>query len=289
MEIIVGQNAGFCYGVNNAVTKALDLSKKNPDGICCLGELVHNKQVNEELEKQNVRIIDNIYEVKEKAIIRAHGITKEIYEIAKQKGIELFDYTCPNVLKIHRIAEEYKNKNYFIFLVGIKKHPETIGTFSYCGENSVIIEEIEDIEKALEKYKNSNLEKAFLIVQTTYKKSKFEKIENILKNELKENLEIRNTICNATSIRQDETKEISKKVDAMIIIGGTTSSNTKKLAEVAKEKLDKVYLIETYKDLINYEENLKSIKKIGIMAGASTPKQSIDDAVKYLRQLDGRE
>lgn len=286
MKIIVGENAGFCYGVKNAVTKTLELSEKNPDGIYCLGELVHNKQVNEELAKRNVKIVNNINEVKDKTIIRAHGVEKEIYEIAEQKGIELFDYTCPNVLNIHKIIEEYEKDNYFIFLVGIKNHPETIGSYSYCGKNAIVIENIEEIEKAIEMYNKSNLNKALLIVQTTYKKTRFDEIKNILRNKIKDNLIIKNTICNATRIRQEETRKIAQEVEAMIIIGGTSSSNTKKLAEVAKEECEKVYLVETYNDLILFEENLKFIEKFGIMAGASTPKQSIDDIINYLSRLD---
>ena len=131
MEIIIGKTAGFCFGVKNAVENTMkELEKK--EETYCLGELVHNKQVTEELILKGAKFIDDIYEAKNKVIIRAHGVTKEIYENAEKLNLRIKDLTCPKVLKIHSIAEEYSNKDYFIFLIGQKEHPETIGTASFC-------------------------------------------------------------------------------------------------------------------------------------------------------------
>ena len=159
MEIIIAKNAGFCFGVKRAVEGSLneiDNSKK----VYCLGELVHNKEVINKIEKAGITVISNIDEIKEdniKLIIRAHGIDKNIYDIAKRRNIEITDYTCPLVSKIHKIAEEYNNNGYYIFLVGNKNHPEIIGTKSHCGDNYSIIENIEDIDDCLEELSKSNI------------------------------------------------------------------------------------------------------------------------------------
>lgn len=285
MEIIVGKNAGFCYGVKNAVTKTEELLKKNSK-IDCLGELVHNKDVIDKLEKQGLRLIKNIEEAKDKVIIRAHGIQKNIYNIAKERNIEIFDYTCPNVLKIHDIAKKYSKNNCFIFLIGNRDHPETIGTISFCGKSSYILEKEEDIETAYLKLKETNIDKLLIIVQTTFSTEKYEKMINIIKEKIdsKIELEIINTICSATRIRQEETEKISKEVDCMIIIGGKNSSNTNKLNQLAINNCPNTYLIEneTELDLVK----IRKFSKIGIMAGASTPSYIILKVIDVLNKIN---
>lgn len=284
MEIIVGKTSGFCYGVKRAVEGAENEIKETKGSIYCLGEIVHNKQVIKELEKKGMTFIENIDEAKGKTIIRAHGISKEIYKEAEQRNIKLEDYTCPNVSKIHKIAEEYSKKGYYIFLCGSKKHPENIGTISYCKENSYIIEKEDDTIKALELLERSEIKKLLVISQTTYSLEKFYIIEEIIKNELPKDIElvVKNTICKATELRQKETEEISKKVDSMIIIGGKNSSNTKKLYEIASKNCNMTICIETKDEL--KKDLYKNSKKIGIMAGASTPQKSIDEVINILNK-----
>ena len=130
MEVIVGKTAGFCFGVKRAVEGSEKIIENTQEDVYCLGEIVHNRDVVEGLKAKGLKFIYNIQESKCKTIIRAHGVTKEVYEYAKQNEIELIDYTCPNVLKIHDIAKEYKQKGYFICLCGSKTHPENIGTLS---------------------------------------------------------------------------------------------------------------------------------------------------------------
>lgn len=283
MEIIVGKTAGFCYGVKRAVEGAEKEIKESKEPSYCLGEIVHNSQVIENLKNKGLIFIDNLEDSKGKTIIRAHGVTKEIYAIAKNKGIELKDYTCPNVLKIHKIVEEYSNKGYYIFLCGSKKHPENIGTLSYCGKNVFIIEKEDDAIKGLEQFEKSKISKLLVISQTTYSLEKFYIIEEIIKNELPRNIEliVKNTICKATELRQKETEEISKKVDFIIIIGGANSSNTKKLYDIAKTNCKNCVCVESLKQL--KLEEVKKYNKIGIMAGASTPRESIQDIVNTIK------
>lgn len=284
MEVIVGKTAGFCYGVKRAVEGAEEELKKGNDVVYCLGEIVHNKQVVEELKKEGIKFIERIEEAKKITIIRAHGVPKQVYKEAEKINIELKDYTCPNVLKIHEIADEYSKKGYYIFLCGNEKHPENIGTISHCGKYFSIIEKENDVYKALENFKNSKLQKLLLISQTTFSLEKFYIIKEIISNELQKDIElvVKNTICKATEFRQKETEEISKRVDYMIIIGGSNSSNTKKLYEIAKKNCKNCSCIETQNDLdIN---KLKKYNKIGIMAGASTPKKNIEEVVKKIKQ-----
>ena len=282
MELIVGKTAGFCYGVKRAVDGAKEQLKQN-ENLYGLGEIVHNQDVIKELENLGMQFIENIEEAKGKTIIRAHGVPKQIYEEAEEKQIELIDYTCPKVLNIHQIVEEYANKGYYIFLLGNKKHPEIIGTLSYCGENKFIIEKEDDTMKALETFEKSGMKKILVISQTTYSLEKFYIVEEIIKNEIPRDVEVvvKNTICQATEIRQKETEEMAKKVDAMIIIGGKNSSNTKKLYEIAKQYCKTVLLIENETELVL--DNMKSTDKVGIMAGASTPKESIEKVIEKLK------
>lgn len=282
MEIIIGKTAGFCYGVKTAVNGAIQEAKNSKEKIYCLGEIVHNKQVVEMLEDLGIKCIETLDETKGKTLIRAHGVPKGIYETAKKMNIEIKDYTCPNVLKIHKIAEEYNKKGYFIILLGSKTHPENIGSISYCGENCCIIETGNEILEGIEKLKKSNIKNVLLIAQTTFSLEKFDNMQKKIQENLPKDCTIivKNTICGATELRQKETDEISKNVDFMIIIGGKHSSNTNKLYDVAKKNCENTVLIETAKEL-----DLKNkYEKIGIMAGASTPEKSINDVIEFLKK-----
>lgn len=280
MDIIVGKTAGFCFGVKNAVDNTVE-ELNNNEKVYCLGELVHNKQVTEELVDKGVIFIEDIKQAKNKAIIRAHGVPTSVYEEARKLDIELKDLTCPKVIAIHKLAIKYSKEDYYIFLVGQKIHPETIGTASFCGEYSSIIESMEDIENEVKNYKESKLQKAVVLAQTTISLEKFNSIVDELKKYI-ENIEIKNTICASTKQRQEETKEISKKVECMIIVGGKHSSNSNKLYEIAKKNCNEVFFVETKEELDI--EKIKRLKSVGIMAGASTPQKSIEEVIDIIKK-----
>lgn len=280
MEIIIGKNAGFCFGVKNAVDNTIEELNDKKE-VYCLGELVHNKQVTNELISKGAIFINDIEEAKNKAIIRAHGVSVDVYEKAKEMHIELKDLTCPKVLAIHKLAIKYGNENYYIFLVGQKTHPETIGTISFCGKNSSIIEDLEDVENEVEKFKKTNLENAVVLAQTTISLEKFNNIVENLKKHIKSIL-VKNTICASTKLRQEETKEIAKKVECMIIVGGKHSSNTTKLYEISNEYCKNTFFVENSEELDI--EKIKFFKSFGIMAGASTPQKSIDEVVDIIKK-----
>ena len=284
MEIIVGKTAGFCYGVKNAVDKTKETVQQQNETYC-LGELVHNKQVTQDLERHGLVIINNIENAKKNVIIRSHGVPKEVCEKAKELKLEVIDLTCPNVLKIHNIVKEYSSKGYYIFIIGQKDHAETIGTVSHCKQNSTIIESEKDINQAIKEFKETNLKKLLIVSQTTFSVEKFEAIVKNIEESINKDIElkVKNTICNATSVRQKETQEIAKQVDLMIIIGGKHSSNTNKLYQIAKKECNKCLLIETAEEL-DKDYIIKS-EKIGIMAGASTPKESIESTVEKIKKM----
>lgn len=286
MEIILGKRSGFCYGVQNAVENAEKEVVSSKGTLYCLGELVHNKTVINNLEDKGLVFIENLEQAKGKTIIRAHGIKKEVYEDAEKRNIELIDLTCPNVLKIHDMAYEYSKKEYYIVLIGKKNHPETIGTISFCGKNSKIISDSDEVEQLIIDIEKANLKKVLVISQTTYSLKKFDDIVNEISNKISKDiqLEVMNTICLATELRQKETDEISKQADIMIVVGGKNSSNTTKLYEICINNCKKVIHIEDEKEL--KLDEISKYDKVGIVAGASTPKDIINKVVSILKNKE---
>lgn len=278
MEIYLGKTAGFCTGIKHAIKNTNEALKKY-DKIDCLGDLLHNNQVLDKLKSKGLNIIDKIDDARNRVIIRAHGVTKDIYNIAQKNNIKLLDCTCPKVLKIHELAEKLSKKNNYVVIIGEKNHPETLGTFSFVKDGE-IIEDLEELKTRIEDLNKK--EYIDVITQTTCNLKKFEEIEKYLKENIKTKIKIYNRICNATELRQKETEKISKEVDFMIIIGGPKSSNTYKLYEISKKNCKNAIKIETVKEL--YNMNFENINKVGVMAGASTPDESINDVVNYLKE-----
>ncbi len=283
MEIVVGKMAGFCMGITRAVENTEKLLDNTE--IFCIGELTHNKQVMEELEAKGLKVKENIEEVKDssKVIFRAHGMTKMSYIRAKEKKLEIHDFTCPKVLALHDILEHKNNDGKFIFLLGEKYHPEIIGTKSFADEESIfVIETEDDIKNAIDSLRKSNKKSLFILSQTTFSLKKFDDLVEKIKENIENkdiDIEVYNSICTATELRQKETENISKEVDFMVIIGGKNSSNTRKLYDISSKNTKAIH-IETKEELKDID--FSNFNKIGVMAGASTPKKSIDDTIKYL-------
>ena len=284
MEVIIGKLAGFCPGVENTIKKAKEILEKN-DTVYCLGEIVHNRQVIEELEKQGMITVENFEEIPEnsKVIFRAHGEPEYKYEIAKNRNLDVYDLTCGKVTAIHKKVQKEKEDS-FIIILGKKKHPEVLGTKGFAGENSYVVENEDDILDAYMEYEKTEIGRVYVVAQTTISSSYFDVLaEEIEKNFIEADVVIDKTICNATEIRQKETKEMSKKLNTMIIIGGKNSSNTKELAKIVEENCDNIYLIETVEEIKDID--FSGTNEIGIMAGASTPKESIKEVEEYLKSL----
>ena len=289
MEVVVGKLAGFCNGVRNAVEKTEELLK-NRDKIYCLGELAHNKQVIKDLENDGLIIVDDLNEVpnNSEVIFRAHGVTKNIYQLAKEKNLTVYDYSCVRVIKLHEDVENMSNKGYYVFLFGDEEHPEVIGTKSFAkSEEITVLKDKEEIDNAINNFKKSNLNKLYICAQTTFSLKKFDEFVSIVEEKLKKynndiDIKINKSICEATEIRQMETENLAKKVDFMVIIGGKNSSNTVKLYEISSKNCKDAIHIETKKELENID--FSKVSKVGVMAGASTPKKSIDEVIEYLNK-----
>ena len=283
MEVIVGKYAGFCPGVMNSVTKAQEAVNRY-DKLYCLGELIHNKTVVTELEEKGMITIDDINDVPDNSVVifRAHGVKESIYEDAKNRNLSVIDLTCAIVKNIHEKVSSAKSDS-FIIITGDNLHPETIGTKDFAGNNSFVVSVEEDIDKAYEEFIKSNLEKVYVISQTTFSLKKFEELVSLIKNKFNEyEIEINNSICKATELRQKEVEELSKKVDCVIVVGGKNSSNTKKLYDISIKNCNLVFHIERINEL--NKNDFINVNKIAIVAGASTPKNIIEEVKEYFEK-----
>ena len=272
MELILAKSAGFCFGVSRAIAMAYDEIEKGED-IYTYGPLIHNKEVTADLDKKGIHVIESLDGLEQgTVIIRSHGVGKFLYDDLKKKKLNMVDGTCPFVKKIHRIVEKNHEKGRQIIIVGNGEHPEVLGINGWCENSAIIIENKEEISK-----KGLSLEKEYtVVVQTTFQETRLIEIIEALKK-LDLVLEIYNTICSATSVRQEEAINLSKKVDKMIVVGDKSSSNTQKLYEICKKNCKNTYYIETICDLVL--NIFASNDKIGITAGASTPSAIIKEVI----------
>ncbi len=280
MEIIVAKSAGFCFGVNRAIESCYNQIGNGK--IYTYGSLIHNKEVTKDLESKGVKVIESLNGIDEgTVVIRSHGVGKYLYDELEKKGINYIDGTCPFVKKIHNIVKQNFDKGNNIIIIGNSKHPEVMGINGWCENSAVIIEDISEVENI-----NVNSEKdTTLVVQTTFRGSKFEEITEAVKSRI-DNIKIYNTICSATDERQREAVELSQKVDKMIVIGDKSSSNTQKLYEICKKYCQNTYYIETICDLVL--NIFHSNDKIGITAGASTPSAIIKEVISSMSELETR-
>ncbi|NLL05062.1 MAG: bifunctional 4-hydroxy-3-methylbut-2-enyl diphosphate reductase/30S ribosomal protein S1 [Clostridiaceae bacterium] len=283
MEIIVAKSAGFCFGVNNAVKLVNELLETEKSGLYTYGPIIHNGQVVEQLSSKGVEAVEKLDDVisGRHIVIRAHGVIPQIYDNIKSKGLLLKDATCPYVKKIHNLVNEKSKEGYDIIIAGDKNHPEVIGIDGWCSNKASVVDSIEDVDML--EIKN---DKICVVAQTTLSKQKWEKLIKYLENKYGK-IEKFDTICTATSTRQNEASEISKKVDLMIIIGGKHSSNTQKLYEICKENCPLTYKVETSGELPPVD--IKKINKIGISAGASTPDWVIEEVIKKMSDLNNQQ
>lgn len=277
MEIKIAKFSGYCYGVKRAMDLALEkLDETSEKKVYSLGPLIHNDQAMKKFTDKGLIVEEDINKIEKNstAIVRSHGLPKDFYDKMDIISTNVVDATCPFVKKIQDIVYENYKSGHGIILIGDKDHPEIRGINGWSDNSSIIINSIEDAER----FDFSEDRTYIVAVQTTYKLEKYLQIEKILKNRLKK-VEFFNTICYATRERQDAARELSKTVDAMIVIGGKSSSNTKKLAEICSENCI-TFLIETAKDIDL--EKISSFSTIGITAGASTPDFIIDEVKDLL-------
>ena len=283
MKIILAKTAGFCFGVNNAVDIAYNLLRERKDNIYMLGSIIHNEQVVDDLKQKGMNEISSVSEAGNsgKIIIRAHGVSPDIYEESEARQLEIVDATCPYVNKIHTLVSEKHKQGYTIVIAGDKNHPEVKGINGWCENKAFIADNAEELE--MFPCMDGPI---CLVAQTTITKEKFESIYDKLKEKCKNILKF-DTICNATNSRQEEAAEIARISDMMLVIGSKRSSNTQKLFEICKKYCGKTYLIETYGDLPPI--NIQDTKTLGITAGASTPERIIKEVIEKMDELNKQE
>ena len=273
MEIIRAKNSGFCFGVKQAIDMTEKLSKEHDrkGRIYTVGPLIHNIQVTDDLKGKGVEIIESPMEAEEgdTVIVRSHGQTREFYDACKTANLEVVDATCPFVSKIHKLVWEASKAGKNIFIVGDKNHPEVVGISGWCQGKVFIAKSGEDAKE----YSETS---CFLVCQTTIKEEVLEDVLDILR-EKDVKVEVNNTICSATKMRQKSTEDLAKTVHAMVIIGGKNSSNTQKLYEIAKHHCQKTFFVENIDDLPL--KDVAKCNKIGIAAGASTPECIIKEVI----------
>lgn len=282
MEVVVAKNAGFCKGVRSAFDMAVELVEKYGK-IYTLGELVHNELVTEYLQQKGAICLDVKDEGKLKegdvVLIRAHGIAKELEQRLRDRGVKLFDATCPVVKRNQKIAEERRLAGDDIIIVGDEKHDEVIGVASYAGDNVRVIKDDEELKIG---EKNTSI-----LFQTTILPDKFAKIEENAKNFQKNNgnlVEIFNTICYTTKVKQDEARALAQKGGAVLVLGSHTSANTRRLYQVAKQVNPDTYFAESVSDALNQTKLFKDIQSVSIVAGASTPPWLIQEVTQLMSE-----
>ena len=279
MEVILAESAGFCFGVKRAVEKVYEqaaIGKK----IYTFGPIIHNEEVVKDLENKGVTVIETEEELTSltegTVVIRSHGVSKHICALIAQSGLECVDATCPFVKRIHNIVEKESAAGKKIIIIGNAGHPEVEGIMGWSHTPASVIESAEEAEN----FNCKKDEMLCIVSQTTFNYNKFKDLVEIFQKK-GYNVNVVNTICNATEERQTQAREIAARVDAMIVIGGKHSSNTRKLYEICKEKCANTYFIQTLDDL--HLELPKTATLVGITAGASTPNNIIEEVQNYVR------
>ena len=284
MEVITAKNAGFCFGVKKAVDMVENQAKDNTGkNIYTYGPIIHNEEVVKSLEEKGVHAVRSKEELDKIAcdtnnvmIIRSHGISKAEQDDLVKKGFEIIDATCPFVKRIHNTVREESEKGKHIIIIGNKNHPEDEGIMGWSTTPPTVIESLEEVDDISFEKDTSYC----VVAQTTFNHNKFKEIVEKIQT-LGYDVNVVTTICNATYERQSESRKIAAKVDTMIVIGDTHSSNSKKLYEICKEECEDTHFIQTLDDL-NLDLT-KSVRLVGITAGASTPDYIIEEVQNYVR------
>ena len=277
-EIRRAENSGFCFGVKRAIMKTEEqLASSGGKTIYTCGPLIHNTFVTDDLAQRGAQIIYSLDEIEagDTVIVRSHGEPERFFREAEDREIRVINATCPFVSKIHALVKEACDEGYQIVIVGDRNHPEVRGISGWCLDKAIIVNTVEEAD-AIE---SDNL---FLVCQTTIKKETLDAVASVLEAKGK-TMTIRNTICSATADRQNSCVELAQKSDAMVIVGGKESSNTRKLWEISKKYCENSFFVEKIEDLPL--QKLEKCNKIGIAAGASTPECVIEEVIATMSEI----
>ena len=277
MEIILAKSAGFCFGVRRATQMAFEAASKH-ENICSLGPVIHSPQVVKGLAEQGVKVVSKVEDIPPgSVIVRSHGITSEEMEKIHESNLTIVDATCPFVKKAQEYAARLSDEGYTVVIVGEMEHPEVQGIVSYAGEALVHV-----VADARQASALPRMKKVGIVAQTT---QLYENLKDIMDVCLAKSQELRiyNTICDATSVRQNEAREIALEVDLMFVIGGHASADTSRVAAISREIQPRTWHIETTEEI--KPEWFASVSRVGVTAGASTPRWLIDEILARITEL----
>tara|TARA_A100001011_G_scaffold102316_2_gene107906 strand:+ start:99802 stop:100659 length:858 start_codon:yes stop_codon:yes gene_type:complete len=276
MKITIAKDAGYCFGVRDAVNIAYDTSKVQGD-VYMLGDIVHNEKVVADLSKVGTKVVESIDDIPndKPVLFRAHGTSEKIWKEAKDKNIDIIDATCPLVKEIHEEVERLEKDGRQIFIIGDHGHDEVVGIESHS-KKPIVISNTKEAEQ-LRRYK-----RAGVVSQSTQTIENVQKIINILMTKVYD-LHFINTICFPTKRNQSQIKELAKDNDLMIIIGSFTSANSKRLTELSININPNTFQVNGAKDL--KQKWFRNVKSVGISAGASTPDYLIDEVQAEINKI----
>jgi 4-hydroxy-3-methylbut-2-enyl diphosphate reductase len=280
MKIVIAKTSGFCMGVRRAVELVLDSPQDQPNPISTYGSLIHNPQVIEILEKKGISAFNEIpQQGSGTVLIRAHGVPPQTRGQLEEVGFNVIDATCPRVIKVQTIIKKHSKKGYASIIVGDKNHPEVIGLRGYGGDEGYVVKNVEELQ-ALPAFKN-----AIIVAQTTLNTNLWQSIKKWAADS-HPHYKIFETICDSTQRRQAEVQRLAQSVDAVIVVGGRNSGNTKRMVDIARQSGKPAFHVESEADLTAIDlEALSSARQIGITAGASTPNWVIKKVYRALEAL----
>jgi len=277
IEIRLAETAGFCMGVRRAVDMVLDLAQHKGDRrIYTYGPLIHNPQTVDLLRRRGIIPMTDLEGIEEGAtvIIRAHGISPQERSALKRRGVAIIDATCPKVGRVQSVIKKHAAQNYRIVIVGDADHPEVDGLLGYADDAGIVVSSIEDVERL------PAMEKVCVVAQTTQSLDEYRAVVEKIRGRVPETV-VFDTVCDSTEKRQTEIKELACAMDAVFIVGGRNSANTRRLAQIAESMGAPTFHIETTEEIRGME--LGKYNRIGISAGASTPNWIIERAVDTIR------
>ena len=282
MPILLAKSAGFCFGVNHAVDEVNALLDAG-ESVCTLGPIIHNPQVVEQLRRRGVQTVDSVAQVPAGSVlvIRSHGVPRSVYEEIRAAGIRCCDATCPFVAKIHRIVAANSDEKTAVLIAGDPDHPEVLGIRGHCAGTSFVFRNREELAQQLKIIQSGDFASCIMVSQTTFHTLEWEKCTEIAKKSCT-NLQIFDTICNATANRQQEAIHLAQQCHKMVIVGGRESSNTAKLRDVCAP-YGAAYLVE---DATEIQRNwFRAGETVGLTAGASTPAEIIKEVHHTMSEI----
>ena len=281
-KLTLAKTAGFCFGVDRAVSTLYSMVESGKR-VCTLGPIIHNPSVISDLEKKGVHIIEHPSQIPPDTtvVIRTHGAPKFIIDELKKMKADYIDLTCPFVMKIQKIVERHSQKDRLLLIAGDENHPEVRGFRSRWEGESLVYKNGEELDRLLQNHPEIVDEEVYVVAQTTFSVKEWEKTSKILKKLCTKGFFF-DTICSATNDRQKEAFELSLLSDAMIVVGGRSSSNTAKLKAVC-EKNCPTFLVETARELHDYD--FSRFRSVGVTAGASTPAGIIKEVLSTMSEI----